>query len=74
MKKIKSSVALKLVVTIVIVGFIVSMIFRKQIADHRVTKAKLEMMERMTKTPPNQWNDEFKTVWDSMIMQIDSVE
>ena len=44
-------------------------IFNDEIKEHKVTKAKMEMFKRMLKTQPNEWDEEFKEVYDSMIVE-----
>ena len=44
-------------------------LFRKKIAEHKVTKAKMEVFKRMSKTAPKEWDNEIKEVYDSMIVE-----
>jgi len=44
-------------------------IFKDRIFEHKVTKAKIEMFKRMYESPPEKWDDEFKQVYDSMIVK-----
>lgn len=44
-------------------------LFRKPIFEHKVTKAKMEMLKRMYNSPPKDWDDELKHVVDSMLIE-----
>ena len=55
--------------------FLALYIFREQIKESRLTQAKMEMMKRMTDTPVEEWGGEFKTIYDSLMVQKkDSIE
>jgi len=54
--------------------FLALFIFRKEIKQNKITKAKLEMMERMSDTHVKQWGSEFKNIIDSLnINKVDSL-
>jgi len=59
----------KLTFAILAIIFTILFLFKDRISEHKVTKAKIEMLKRMYKTPPEQWDDEFKQVFDSLIIE-----
>lgn len=75
MKIIKRIGVVRLIISVVVLALIGSFIFRKQIQEHRVSKAKLEMMKRMSKTEPKEWRKEMKQIYDSLILEkVDTVD
>lgn len=58
----------KIVIGLVIIILFFVFLFRKQIAEHKVTKAKLEMFKRMSESNPQDWDTEVKEVYDSMFI------
>ena len=44
-------------------------IFQDEIKEHKVTKAKMEMLKRMYTSPPEKWDDDFIEVFDSLILE-----
>ena len=57
----------KLLFSLVIVGFLGSLVFKKQIMEHKVTKTKVEVMKRMSQSKPSEWGREIKDVLDSLM-------
>ena len=60
---------LKLIPLVLVVILIALYIFQDEIKEHKVTKAKMEMLKRMYTSPPDEWDDEFIEVLDSMILE-----
>ncbi len=67
--KLKKINFVKLIIVVLAVILTALFLFKDHIREHKVTKAKLEMFKRMYKTPPEQWNNEFKQVYDSLIVE-----
>ena len=67
--KIFTSSIIKIVLILVAIIFSFIFYFKEEIKEHKVTKAKMEMLKRMLKTDPEQWPGEFNEVYDSMIVK-----
>jgi|GEM_PF-4709569 len=60
---------IKAAVIALILVLVTLLIFKDQIKEHKVTRAKMEMLKRMIKTTPDQWDDTVKEVYDSMFVE-----
>lgn len=69
MKILKRIGIVRMLISIIVIALIGSFIFSKQIQKHRVTRAKIEMMKRMTQTEPKEWAGQIKQVYDSIILE-----
>ncbi len=68
LEKARNFGLVKLVMGLVLLLFLILYLFKDEIKEHKVTRAKMEMFKRMTDTKPENWDEEFKQIYDSIIV------